>query len=574
MEHDYLTVTLGSSCQQGLKDRNEDAVCYRVPQEQHQLKNKGVAVCLADGVSSAEAGQFASNYATHEFISNYYDTPDTWSANHAGAKVLTTINLNLFKRSHEFIQQEKGYLCTFDSIIIKSRTLHFFHVGDSRIYLLRDGELKQLTRDHTVSISKGKNILSRAVGMDNNIQIDYANQALQTGDIIFLSSDGVHDFIQQQQLIDALTNSTDLQQTAEDLVELALVQRSDDNCSCIIAKIDKLPHESINDLSNKLTRLPFPPSLEPGMKLDGYRIEKEIFASSRSQLYLVIDEETKQKLVMKTPSINFEDDVSYIDRFIQEEWIGKRIDSPYVVKVIAQPRERNFLYYLMEYVEGTSLEHWMKENPFPKPKVAIQIIEQVAKGLKDIHAKESIHQDLKPGNIMLQPDGAIKIVDFGSTFVAGIAEVFSALQHEGALGTASYSDPLYLMGKNPGVQGDIYALATITYELFTGKLPYGARIEECRTPLDYDRLRYVPASKINPVVPIWFDKALEFGVKFDLEHRYHSLDKFIHDLKHPNPDYLTDAAVGKSSANQVVFWQMMSGFWFIMFLLAVVIAAQ
>ena len=453
--------------------------------------------------------------------------------------------------------------------VLKSRTLHFYHVGDSRIYLLRNGEFKQLTRDHTVTISKGKNILSRAVGMDNSIQIDYGTHDMEESDIVMLSTDGVHDFIEETDIVKSLQSSNDFQAIAESLVELALDNNSDDNCSCLAFKVEALPSESIDDLSNKLTRLPFPPPLEPGMKLDGYKIEKELFASSRSQLYLVTDEETGDSLVMKTPSVNFEDDISYIDRFIQEEWIGKRIDSNYVVKIIEQNRHRNFLYYLMELVEGVSLDKWIAQNPFPKPKEAIKIVEQVAKGLQDIHEKESIHQDLKPGNIIVKPDNSIKIVDFGSTFVAGIAEVFSPIKHEGALGTASYSDPLYLMGKNPGIQGDIYALATITYEIFTGKLPYGEKIEECRTPLDYDRLRYKPANKHNPIIPVWFDKALEYGVKFDLEHRYTNIHAFINDLKHPNPKYLSEAAEGKSDKSPVLFWQMMSGFWFFMFILVV-----
>ncbi len=178
---------------------------------------------------------------------------------------------------------------------------------------------------------------------------------------------------------------------------------------------------------------------------------------------------------MKTPSINFEEDTGYIDRFIQEEWIGKRINSDYVVNIIKQNRPRTCLYYLMEYVHGLSLDKWMLKNHFPKPKLAISIVEQVAKGLSDFHKMETIHQDLKPANIIISNDNAIKIVDFGSVFVAGLAEVFIPLEHEGVLGTATYSDPKYLLGKNTGIQGDLYALATITYEIFTGKLPYGEK---------------------------------------------------------------------------------------------------
>ena len=116
MTDKYIQVAIGAYSVQGLKSRNEDAVNFELPEDEHKLINKGICACIADGVSSAEAGQYASQHATQEFISNYLKTPDTWSANHAGGKVLSTINLNLFKRSHEFIQQEKGYLCTFDGV--------------------------------------------------------------------------------------------------------------------------------------------------------------------------------------------------------------------------------------------------------------------------------------------------------------------------------------------------------------------------------------------------------------------------------------------------------------------------
>ena len=301
---------------------------------------------------------------------------------------------------------------------------------------------------------------------------------------------------------------------------------------------------------------------------------KELFASSRSQLYLVEDTETSEQMVMKTPSINFEEDTGYIDRFIQEEWIGKRINSDHVVRIINQQRPRTCLYYLMEYVHGTSLDKWIEQNHFPKPKVAFNLVEQIAQGLAAFHTMETIHQDLKPGNILVDENNKVKVVDFGSVFVAGLAEVFIPLDHEGVLGTATYSDPKYLLGKNTGIQGDLYALATITYEIFTGKLPYGDKIEECQTAFEYDRLRYISATAANPVIPMWFDRTLERGVSFDLEQRYDNIPEFIQDLKKPNPTYLLDDPKVTKNKSQVLFWQLLSGFWILMLVLVVALFTQ
>lgn len=570
-----LAVNMASATNQGVKEDNEDSVGFFIPEQEQALINKGIAVAVADGVSSAEAGKEASHTAVSAFLDDYYQTPDTWSVKHAGSKVLSTVNLKLYKRSHEFHNEEKGYLCTFSGLVLKSQTGHFFHAGDSRIYLLRetDGqqEFKQLTRDHIATIGNGRSFLARAMGMDNSIQIDYGKITLQKGDRLLLSSDGVHDFIPQDELSQLLAERDINQQLADDLISIALEKGSDDNVSCAVVEITELPSQSLDDYNTKLTRLPFPPALEPGMSLDGYEIQKEIFASSRSQLYQVKDTDTGEILVMKTPSLNFVDDTGYIDRFIQEEWIGKRIHSPHVVRIINQERRRTFLYYIMDYVHGISLDSWMQKNRHPKPKLAINIVEQIAEGLKAFHEKETIHQDLKPANILIDENHKITIVDFGSVFIAGVAEIFIPLEHLGVLGTATYSDPQYLLGKNSGVQGDLYSLATITYELFTGALPYGDEISECTTAFEYDRLRYNSASGHNPVIPIWFDRTLERALMFDLEKRYTNFSDFLQDLHHPNPEYLLHDPKIEKNKSTVLFWQMVSGFWVLILILVIVL---
>jgi len=279
-------------------------------------------------------------------------------------------------------------------------------------------------------------------------------------------------------------------------------------------------------------------------------------------------------LAMKTPSPNYEEDTTYIDQFIQEEWIGIRIQHPNVVKIIRQNRSRSFLYYLMEYIEGVSLAQWIESNKPPSPKRVIHLVKQIAEGLKAFHENEAIHQDLKPGNVIVTPDDRAIVLDFGSVFVAGLAECIRPIKLEGVLGTAGYSDPLYLRGHNPGIQGDVYSLATICYEMFTHHLPYGEQIENCRSAFDYDQLRYIPASRYNPIVPEWFDGALKKGTEFELDSRYRTIDDFMQDLLHPNPEFLRDDPVVEKNASTLVFWKLLSGFWFVTFLLLIYLFSQ
>lgn len=570
----------GYSCA-GNKSQNEDAIAWQLPQDAHLLTYKGGCFCLADGVSSAEAGQQASEYAVQHFANEYANTPDSWSVSHSASQLLASINTALYQQSHAYISEEKGFLCTFSSLIIKSHTAYFFHIGDSRIYLWRQGVLSQLTQDHTTKLSDNRQFLGRALGMDEQVQWQAGQVTLEVGDRFLLCSDGLSDFIDDAKLAVLLSpsrptgpstsaESHNLSQLAVELCQLALANGSDDNISALLVDVQALSAETLDDYNERLTRLPFLPVLVPGMKVDGYQVEQEIFASSRSHLYLVRDLATEKQWVLKTPSINFADDHAYIERFIREEWIGLRIAHPNVVQVHRQQRPRTFLYYLMAYVEGETLEQWFAHADKPlKPAKAIALVQQIAAGLQAFHQQGAVHQDLKPGNIMRRPDGTLVLVDFGSVYVAGLAEIFSPLQQDIALGTASYSDPHYLIGHNSGVQGDVYALATICYELFTGQLPYGPKVEDCQSMRDYQKLRYQHSYQHNPVIPPWFDRALQLGVSLDLTQRYSSIAALMKDLQNPNPLFLQQQVVAKHKTNRLLFWQLMSGFWFATLLLVI-----
>jgi len=551
----------------GVKPVNEDSATTYIPRDDYLLQNKGIVIAIADGVSSAEAGREASQTTIERFVTEYYKTPDTWSVEKSGQNVLSTLNLHLYRKSHEFEFDCKGFLTTFSAVVIKGHTAHFFHVGDSRIYHLRNGIFTPCTSDHSAQFGEGRTFISRAMGMDNVLNVDYGTIPLAQNDRFLLSTDGVHDFLSKERMQTILSEGKEPEQLSQLLIESALASSSDDNISVVVAFIESLPDENINDHHSKLTHLPFPPHFFPGMNVDGYVIESELFASSRSQVYLVRDDQTGEQFAMKTPSKNYQEDATYIARFIREEWVGSRVDNANIVKIITQTRSRTYLYYLMEYVEGLSLERWMLKNQPPSPKQAIKIIEGVAAGLTALHNNETIHQDLKPGNIIIQEDSTAVILDFGSVFVSGLAELANPVGLKGVLGTASYSDPLYLQGKEPSFQADVYSLGCISYEVFTGQLPYGNKIEDCRSAFDFDQLRYIPAYQYNPIVPEWFNGALKKSVAFDLEERYTTIDGMMVDFRNPNPEFLRDDPVVEKKSNQLLLWKMISGFWFVTLLL-------
>jgi serine/threonine protein kinase len=549
-----LTINAGQYSEKGSKAANEDCCGILVPEEP-LLTTKGIAVVIADGVSSSAGGRQASEACVQGLLSDYYSTPESWTVKTAGQRVLGALNRWLHGQGHQRFGCDHGMLTTLSGLIIKSATAHLFHVGDTRIYLLRDNQLECLTRDHQTWTTDKTAFLCRAMGADLNVDIDYRSLPIETGDIFLLSTDGIHGFINHKELHGLLTeHHNNPERCCRMITTRALENGSNDNVTCQLIQVEALPNEDEEEFYRHLTELPFPPSLDEGNIIDGYRILRELHASKRTQVYLALDTESNEKVVLKTPSVNFEDDPQYIDRFLHEEWAGRRINSPHVLKIIEPRRRRRFMYYVTEYLEGQTLRQWMNDHPLPSLKDVRPILEQISMGLRALHRLEMLHQDLKPENIMIDHHGTVKIVDFGSTRIAGIHELSAPIERENLLGTVDFAAPEYFIDQAPTNRSDIYSLGAIAYEMLTGKLPYGGPLS-ART---IKRIDYHPAREINPEVPRWVDGALQKAVCKNPEKRYPILSEFIYDINHPNATLLQQEFQPLLKRNPLAFWRVLS----------------
>jgi len=554
-----LKVSIGSYSDKGVKEENQDSLGCIVPDNLNILVSKGAAFSLADGVSSSAEAKQASQACVTGFLSDYFSTPDSWSVKKAGGKVLTSINTWLFSQSNQFHDASRGLVSTFCGLVLKSTTAHIFHVGDSRIYLLRDNQLEQLTNDHRIQMPGEPEYLARAMGVDYRLDIDYKTIGVEKGDVFFMSTDGVHDTLSDKIIQRHLTTKNDgLTVVCENIVAQSLADGSLDNASCQLIRVDELPSQDADEVFSKLTELPFPPELYDGVILDGYRITRELHASSTSQLYLAIDTETDEKVVIKTPSVNFEDDPAYLERFQLEEWAGRRIDSPHVIRTVEQQRPRRFLYYIMEYIEGKTLEQWIEDQTELDLTLIRNIVSQAISGLRAFHRLDMLHQDIKPGNIMITPEGLVKIVDFGSTKIAGIAEISTPIERKELLGTKNYTAPEYLIEQSGTTQSDLFALGCVIYEMITGQLPYGDALSKASDQRLIKRLKYRPIHNYVTNVPHWVDKALRKAVNVDPEHRYEKLSELESDLRKPNPVYLKEEKLPLLERNPLQFWKLLS----------------
>lgn len=553
-----LSVTIGQCSDAGPKPVNQDFHGTLVP-EGAELALKGIAVALADGISSSKVSRIAAEIAVNSILADYFCTSDTWTVKTAGERVIRAANAWLCAESRRnWLHENQGYICTLSAIIFKGRAAHIFHVGDGRAYQLTEGNLEQLTRDHRMSISKTESYLNRALGADPNVEIDYLAVDLKLGDVFVLSTDGVHDFISPREMASIIASADNLEAAARDIVARAVENGSDDNVTVQVVRVDSLPEESAQDVLQGAehalaAEVPYVP-----YDLDGYRIEREIHATGRSIVYVAVDSETGERVALKILSLDLRDNADARRRFAMEEWIARRLDSPHVLKAVKTQRPRKGLYTVTELIEGQTLRQWMEDNPQPSLETVRDIVEQIAKGLRAFHRKEMLHQDIRPENIMIDTSGTVKIIDLGSVVVAGVREAMPATDKGDILGTHQYSAPEYFLGLPGTEKSDLYSLGLVAYELLTGMLPYPDGVSHATTRKAQANLFYVSTSVLTPRVPDWMDAALRKAVSIDPAKRYEALSEFVTDLRQPNEAFTRRSFTPLVERNPLLFWKVLS----------------
>jgi serine/threonine protein phosphatase PrpC len=553
-----LQISIGQHSDKGRKETNQDFHGALIPNEP-LLSLKGIAIATADGISSSSVSQVASESAVKSFLSDYYCTSDSWSVKTSVQRVLAATNSWLHaqtRRSQYSYDKDKGYVCTLSAIVIKSTTAHVFHVGDTRVYRRAGRALEQLTDDHRVIISSQQSYLGRALGINPEIEIDYQAFQIERGDVFLLATDGVYEHVDTRFVTDTIdANPNDLDRAAKIIVEQAIARGSPDNLTIQIVRIEAVPDGEASEFLEQPSELPLPPLLEARTMFDGYRVIRELHGSSRSHIYLAVDDETDVMVALKIPSIDLRGDPAHLKRFMMEEWVARRIDSPNVLRPCPHSRKRNYLYVATEFIDGQTLTQWMIDNPAPDLETVRGIVEQIARGLRAFHRKEMLHQDLRPENIMIDKTGTVKIIDFGSAKITGVVEAEPPTDHNDILGTAQYTAPEHFLGESGSPRSDMFSLGVITYQLLTGKLPYGAQIARARTRSQFGKLKYTSAREHNPGIPSWIDGALKKAVHLDPRRRYESLSEYAFDLRHPNAKYLDTSATPLIERNPLLFWK-------------------
>ncbi|MCF4164988.1 bifunctional protein-serine/threonine kinase/phosphatase [Zavarzinia compransoris] len=549
-----LSVAIGQWSDAGRKPAHQDFHGALVP-EGAALTTKGIAAAIADGISSSPVGAEAAEIAVKSLLSDYYCTPDAWSAKTAATRVIIAINawLHAQNRRARLDDRDRGHVCTLSALILKGRKAHLFHVGDSRIWRLAGQALEPLTEDHRLDLGPGENYLARALGAGPEVEIDYRAVEVSPGDRFLLTTDGVHEWMDARAAARLLAGDGDPDEIARLIGAGALEAGSPDNLTVQVLRVDGLPAAGAVELADVRADLPVPGEIRPGAVIDGFRVLRQIHGDARARLFLAATADGG-RVALKIPARDILDSDELRRRFLMEEWIARRIASPHVMAAASAPERRSALYAVTEFIDGQSLRQWMRDHPAPSLEAVRGIVEQIAIGLRAFHRREMLHRDLRPENVMVDGDGTVKIIDFGAVRVAGLEDDTPPLSGEAMLGTLQYSAPEYLAGEAADWRADLFSLGVVAYEMLTGRLPYGADAARGRGRARH-RLVYRPARDEGRPVPDWVDHALARAVHPDPARRHEALSEFTAALRAPGPDYRARNRKPLIERDPLRFWQ-------------------
>ncbi|MEZ2774445.1 protein kinase [Acinetobacter pseudolwoffii] len=564
-----LKISIGQYSSAGIKAQNQDFYGIYIP-EGHALSSKGIACAIADGISSSNVSHIAAETAVSSFLSDYYSTSDAWSTQTSAARVIRATNSWLYAQTQQSqgrFDKDHGYVCTLSALILKQNRAHIFHAGDGRVYRIQAQSIEQLTIDHRVRLSSTEHYLSRALGVDHRIEVDYQQLELCEDDLFLLMTDGVYEFIDIQQISDMLQQKQNLDTIAQSIVELALKRGSDDNLTIQIIRIDALAQEKSFQIQENIL---FPQQLSHGDLFEGYRIHKILHQNHRSSLYLAQDAATQAQLVIKTLSVDLQDDLKAVEQFQLEDWVSKRLKHENLMHYYPHTGSKKFLFQSYEYLQGESLNRWLhRQKTALSLKQLIPIIEQVAKALNAMHRLEMLHQDVRPENVMLlEPIDALKVklIDYGSTAVRGLVEL-NPKHADVPLGTLAFMAPEYFIGRSPSVKSDQFSLAVMSYYLLTRQLPYGTELARCKTEKKLKKVRYHSLSEYRPDLPKGLDAIFKKALSIRPEQRYEALSAFIYDLKQPDLELKKSVSRPVIERHPLTFWKCCTAILFILLLL-------
>ena len=472
-----------------VRPHNEDFVLFWEPDGEQERQSRGAVSLLADGVGGQGFGEVASKLAVETALKVFKDADPATTDNQMLWRMFNSANVAVYDAGMVHGGNDR-MATTLTVSLFRRNEVAIGHVGDSRAYLIRQGTIKQLTSDHTyvamqvkmsliskqdAMSSELRGVLTRSIGANPTVQVDYARAVLRSGDIVVQCSDGLHGSVTENEIKDYVTRMSPAA-ACEQLSQLAEKRGSEDNISMQVLRVENVQRVGYyRGAVAYYAPVAQPVSNEPqvGQVFDErFEITDIISRSGMSSVYKASDLKTGRQVAIKVPLLKLESDPAFFSRFEREEEIGRALDHPGILKIVpVDANQRSRPYLVMEYLEGQTLDEVMQHTkPMPEAD-ALRIVSRVCDALDYLHAHGVVHRDLKPQNIMLCNDGSLRIMDFGIAKAATSKRItFGGFSP--TLGTPDYMAPEQVKGQRGDERTDIYSLGAILYEMVTGRLPF------------------------------------------------------------------------------------------------------
>lgn len=519
-----LRVEVGSCTRQGARKHNEDyAACYLG--SPRQRLTIGVIAALSDGMGGARGGRVAAEVTVRGFIEGCLGQAATLGIPRISARAADAINrwIHAIGRTDAALN---GMACTLSALVLCSRQAHVVHVGDSRIYRLRDDDLALLTTDHTLGAPGTSHALTRALGAQDSLRVDHAAEAMREHDRYLLCSDGVHGVLSHQQILATLRRRAAPEETARQLVEAACVEPEADNATAVVIDVLALPATQYADLELEIAEHPLRSVPSSGAVVDGYELSTMLADGPYTRVFRASDLLEHRAVVIKFPKSRPGLASLLRSVLLRETWIASHVRSPFVIEPIEpSPGRRSCVYSVMPYYEGETLERRLLRRPLVTLVPGLDTSIKLAKAVAALHRAGIIHRDIKPDNVILEGDGGLKLIDLG---VARVPHLDAAALVE-TPGTPSYMAPELFAGQAADERCDIFALGVTIYRMFAaGAYPYG-EIEAFSQPRFPSS---VPLAKHRPDLPAWVDHALSRAIAVDRNERFADAIELAFELEH------------------------------------------
>ena len=528
-------VDIGHTSERGQRERNEDFVAAVLDE------TRGLIAAVADGVSSGGGGLEAAQTTVMSLVTDYPAAPPTWETTVVldrliGAQNAWLADHNRRRRSGleggsqgDRNSSAHASLTTLTALALQGHSWTVAHVGDTRAWLFRQGQCQLLTQDHSLDHPDLRRGLTRAMGLDDVVHVDYQQGELHAGDVFALTSDGVHTALKRERLAELAVSGT-AQQASEALVRAALDAGSHDNVSALVVRVLGLSSAQLHDMVRHAKQLPVPPKLKIGEVLDGYAITALVVDNGVHRLLQARSVATRELVALKTLSVARGSDPEERAMLAHEAWLSARVterqsqgQSQGFVRV-HEPQDASAFYFIYDWHSGQTLEQWLAQKRRFEVHEIVEGALAVARAIGLLHRQRVIHRDIKPANLHRGDDGRWRVLDLGVA-LSGLEPAATRSLHAG---TPSYMNPEQ-WDDDPAVSAadamsDLYALGTTLYQWLTGRLPYG-EIE----PYQVARFKRDPVapSRLRPDVPIWLDHVVLKAVERDRKHRFETAEELV-----------------------------------------------